>query len=41
MKKIEFLYLSQEEVIGVGLTMAEVLKIIEDVLKEHGLKQYE
>lgn len=41
MKKIEFLYLSQEEVIEVGLTLQEVLKIVEDVLKEHGLKKYE
>ncbi len=41
MEKIEFLYLSQKEVIEVGLTMKDVISIVEDVLKEHGHKQYE
>ncbi len=41
MKKIEFLYLSQEEVIAVGLTMSKTISIIEDVLKEHGLRHFE
>ena len=41
MKKIEFLYLSQKEVIEVGLTMKDVISIVEDVLKEHGHNQYE
>ena len=41
MKKIEFLYLSQEAVIEVGLTMPETISIIEDVLKEHGLRHFE
>jgi len=41
MKKIEFLYLSQKEVIEVGLTMQDAISIVEDVLKEHGLKEFE
>ena len=41
MKKIEFLYLSQKEVIDVGLTMQDAISIVEDVLKEHGLKEFE
>ena len=41
MKKIEFLYLSQEEVIEVGLTMPDTISIVEDVLKEHGLRHFE
>ena len=41
MKSIEFLYLSQKEVIEVGLTMKDAISIVEDVLREHGLKQFE
>ena len=41
MKKIDFLYLSQKEVIEVGLTMKEAISIVEDVFREHGLKQFE
>lgn len=41
MKKIEFTYLSQEDVINVGLTVKEAISIIEDVFKEHGLKRVE
>ena len=41
MKKIEFLYLSQKEVIEVGLTMKDTIDIVEDVLTEHGAGQFE
>ena len=41
MKKIEFIYLSQEDVIHVGLTMREAISIVEEVFKEHGLKKVE
>ena len=41
MKQTQFLYLSQEDVVNVGLTMKEAILIVEDCLKEHGLKQYE
>jgi alanine dehydrogenase len=41
MKQTRFLYLSQEDVVNVGLTMKEAIIIVEDCLKEHGLKQYE
>lgn len=41
MKRIEFIYLSQENVIDVGLTMREAISIVEDVFKEHGFKQFE
>ena len=41
MKPTRFLYLSQEEVVNVGLTMQEAILVVEDCLKEHGRKQYE
>ena len=41
MKRIELLYLSQKEVIDVGLTMKNAISIVEDVLREHGLKEFE
>ena len=41
MKKIDILYLSQKEVIEVGLTMKDAIAIVEDVLREHGLKHFE
>jgi ornithine cyclodeaminase/alanine dehydrogenase-like protein (mu-crystallin family) len=41
MKKIELLYLSQEDVISVGVTMKETIPIVEDALKEHGLGETE
>jgi len=37
MKRIELLYLSQEDVVAVGLTMPETIAVVEDVLREHGL----
>ncbi len=41
MKGIEFLYLSQSDVIDTGLTTGDAIAIIEEVLREHGLKHYE
>ncbi len=41
MKKIEFLYLSQKEVMEVGLTMKDTIAIVEDVLTEHGAGHFE
>ncbi|MBN1853597.1 MAG: ornithine cyclodeaminase family protein [Pirellulales bacterium] len=41
MKPIEFLYLSQEDVIGVEMPMADVITVVEDALTEHGLGYYE
>lgn len=41
MKKIKFLYLSQEDVIEVELTTGDTISIIEDALREHGLKHVE
>jgi ornithine cyclodeaminase/alanine dehydrogenase len=41
MKKIDILYLSQKEVIDVGLTMPYAISIVEDVLRDHGHKQFE
>ena len=39
--KVRFLYLSQQEVIAAGLTMAEVTALCTQSLKEHGLKEVE
>ena len=41
MKKGEFLYLSLEDVIQVGLTFADAISIVEGVLTEHGLQHFE
>ncbi|MEX1347052.1 MAG: ornithine cyclodeaminase family protein [Desulfobacterales bacterium] len=41
MKRIELLYLSQEDVISVGITMAETIPIVEDAIREHGLGETE
>ncbi len=41
MKKLELLYLSQKEVIDVGLTMQDAISIVEGVFHEHGLKEFE
>jgi ornithine cyclodeaminase/alanine dehydrogenase-like protein (mu-crystallin family) len=41
MKKIEFIFLSQEDVIGLRLTMKDVIPIVENALKEHGAKRTE
>lgn len=41
MKPVQFLYLSQREVIDAGFTLKEAVDIVEDVFKEHGLKKFE
>jgi ornithine cyclodeaminase/alanine dehydrogenase len=41
MKTVEFLYLSQKDVVDVGLTMENAISIIEEVLREHGLQEFE
>lgn len=41
MKTVEFLYLSQKNVVDVGLTMEDAISIVEEVLREHGLQEFE
>ena len=41
MKKVDFLYLSQKDVVAVGLTMKDAISIVEAVLTEHGLQEFE
>lgn len=41
MKRVEFVYFSQDDVIKVGLTMGETISIVEIVLREHGLGRVE
>jgi ornithine cyclodeaminase/alanine dehydrogenase len=41
MKTVEFLYLSQKDVVDVGLTMKNAISIVEEVLREHGLQEFE
>jgi ornithine cyclodeaminase/alanine dehydrogenase-like protein (mu-crystallin family) len=41
MKKIDFLFLSQEDVLAVGLSMPDIIETIEVVFQEHGSKRYE
>jgi ornithine cyclodeaminase/alanine dehydrogenase-like protein (mu-crystallin family) len=41
MKRIELLYLSQEEVIATAMTMSETIAVVEDALREHGLGETE
>jgi ornithine cyclodeaminase/alanine dehydrogenase len=41
MKKVEFLFLSRQNVIGTGVTIKEAISTAEDVLREHGRKNYE
>jgi ornithine cyclodeaminase/alanine dehydrogenase-like protein (mu-crystallin family) len=36
MKRVDFLYLSQRDVIEVGLTVGDAVAIVEEVLREHG-----
>ena len=40
-QRVEFLFLSQEDVIEVGLTMREIVAAVEAVFREHGLKRVE
>jgi ornithine cyclodeaminase/alanine dehydrogenase len=41
MQQIEFIYLSRQDVIGVGISISQAIDIAEAVLREHGLKCYE
>lgn len=41
MKKVDFLYLSQKDVVDVGLTMQDAITIVEEVLTEHGRQEFE
>lgn len=41
MKKVEFLFLSQQEVVDSGITMKDAISIAEGVLSEHGKKNYD
>ena len=41
MKRIELLYLSQEDVISTALTMPETIAVVEDAIREHGLGETE
>jgi ornithine cyclodeaminase/alanine dehydrogenase-like protein (mu-crystallin family) len=41
MKPVELIYLSQEDVISLKMPMNEVITIIENVLREHGLGHFE
>jgi len=41
MKTVGFRYLSQKDVIDVGLTMKDAISIVEEVLREHGLQEFE
>lgn len=41
MKSVEFIFLSQEDVAGIGLTMAEAIRTVEGVFREHALKHVE
>jgi len=36
LKKVEFIYLSQEEVLGLGIPMTKVIELVEKGLYEHG-----
>ena len=40
-QKVDFIFLSQEDVIRVGLTMREIIDAVEAVFREHGLKRVE
>jgi ornithine cyclodeaminase/alanine dehydrogenase len=41
MKNIDLLYLSQKDVIEVGLSMKDAISIVEEAFREHGLKHFE
>jgi len=41
MQKVECLYLSQQDVVDVGLTLADAVGIVEGALREHGAGQVE
>jgi ornithine cyclodeaminase/alanine dehydrogenase-like protein (mu-crystallin family) len=41
MKRVEFVYLSQEDILDINLSLKEVIGLVEQGLKEHGLKKVE
>ena len=41
MKPVELIYLSQEDIISLKMPMGEVIPIVENVLREHGLGHFE
>ena len=41
MKPVELIYLSQEDVVGLKMPIGDVIAIIENVLREHGLGHFE
>ena len=41
MKKIEILYLSQEDVLSIRITMNEIIRIVEETLQDHALRKFE
>jgi ornithine cyclodeaminase/alanine dehydrogenase len=41
MKSVELIYLSQEDVVGLKMPMGDVITIVENVLREHGLGHFE
>lgn len=41
MSRVEFLYLSQPDVMAIGMSMADVIAVVEQSLAEHGLGYYE
>jgi len=41
MKPVELVYLSQEDIIGLKMPMGEVITIVENVFREHGLGHFE
>lgn len=41
MKKIEFIYLSQEDIIATGITLKQSIDIVEGVFREHGDNEIE
>ena len=41
MKRVEMLYLSQEEILGMNIPMSDIIPLVETGLREHGLGQVE
>ena len=41
MKPVELIYLSQEDIVGLKMPMGDVITIVENVLREHGLGHFE
>ncbi|MFH1179954.1 MAG: ornithine cyclodeaminase family protein, partial [Candidatus Bathyarchaeota archaeon] len=41
MEKVEFVYLSQEEVLALGIPMSKIIELVEKGMYEHGHKRVE